>query len=199
MWNYGRHKLLINHPLLARITPYYIVHHNRALPPTINYPNREIRIITRIIRCLPFSKSFFQTSHRDQTIGKQNTKVTMKYIEIHCQIISTVYISYDRLISSMIDAMAKSLFSTRRRRGVVDRKKGMNGWGEGGSIENRSWARFAWFRRRGNAREEVEISAWPVGAAAESIRQGRKVGTKGRLGGALAEDRESVFEGIRNR
>lgn len=65
----------------------------------------------------------------------------MKYIEIHCQIISTVYISYDRLISSMIDAMAKSLFSTRR--GVVDRKKGMNGWVEGGSIENRSWARFA--------------------------------------------------------
>lgn len=64
MWNYGRHKLLINHPLLARITPYYIVHHNRALPPTINYPNREIRIITRIIRCLPFSKSFFQTSSR---------------------------------------------------------------------------------------------------------------------------------------
>lgn len=69
----------------------------------------------------------------------------MKYIEIHCQITSTVsiYILYDRLISSMIDAMAKSLFSTRRRRGVVDRKKGMNGWGEGGSIENRSWARFA--------------------------------------------------------
>lgn len=46
---------------------------------------------------------------------------------------------------------------------------------------------------------KIEISAWPVGAAAESIRQGRKVGIKGRLGGALAEDRESVFEGIRNR
>lgn len=54
-------------------------------------------------------------------------------------------------------------------------------------------------RRRGNTREEIEISAWPIGAAAESIRQGRKVGIKGRLGGTPEEDRESVFEGIRNR
>lgn len=56
----------------------------------------------------------------------------------------------------------------------------------------------AWKRRK-YASGNREISAWPIGAAAESIRQGRKVGIKGRLGGTQAEDRESVFEGIRNR